>query len=131
MDNTGMMKAITHVVTLLIAIAVVCRADEPEPATGIQGVIRVSPVHGGPVRQGEPDSKPLQDTKFVVKQANVTVASFKTDREGRFRVSLAPGHYSVTKDGWAGGVGRYGPFEVDVTAGQMKLVEWQCDSGMR
>ena len=28
-------------------------------------------------------------------------------------------------------VGRYGPFEADVTAGQMTKVEWRCDTGMR
>ena len=30
-----------------------------------------------------------------------------------------------------GGIGRYGPFEADVTAGQMTKVEWRCDTGMR
>lgn len=30
-----------------------------------------------------------------------------------------------------GHVGHYGPFEVDVTAGQMKKVQWKCDTGMQ
>ena len=61
----------------------------------------------------------------------VEVAEFTTDGEGRFKVSLAPGHYSVTKKDQQKGIGRYGPFDVDVAAGQMTKVEWHCDTGMR
>jgi hypothetical protein len=37
----------------------------------------------------------------------------------------------VTKKDRQKGIGRYGPFDVDVAAGQMTKVEWQCDTGMR
>jgi hypothetical protein len=30
-----------------------------------------------------------------------------------------------------GGIAQYGPFDVDVVAGQMTKVEWQCDTGIR
>ena len=59
------------------------------------------------------------------------VAEFTTDDQGKFRVSLPPGHYSVTKKNRQKGIGRYGPFDIDVVAGQMTKVEWQCDTGMR
>jgi hypothetical protein len=29
------------------------------------------------------------------------------------------------------GIGRYGPFDVDVVAGKMTKIEWQCDTGLR
>ncbi len=70
--------------------------------TGIEGVITVGPIHGGPVRPGIPSSKPLANATFVV------------------------GNETGQK-----GIGRYGPFDIDVTAGQMTKVEWQCDTGMR
>jgi len=104
----------------------------PEVAdTGIEGVITVSPTHPGPVRPGMISSKPLANATFVVGNDGGAVAEFTTDAQGRFKVSLAPGHYTVTKKDGQKGIGRYGPFDVDVTAGQMTKVEWQCDTGMR
>lgn len=98
--------------------------------SGITGSITISPVMGGPTRQGAPDAKPLPHAEFVVQQSGKTVATFETDAEGRFQVSLSPGHYTVTKKD-AGRMGSYGPFEVEVTAGKMKTVAWKCDSGIR
>jgi hypothetical protein len=104
----------------------------PEAAeTGIEGVITLSPTHPGPVRPGMISSKPLANATFVVGNENGAVAEFTTDAQGRFKVSLAPGHYTVTKKDQQKGIGRHGPFDVDVTAGQMTKVEWQCDTGMR
>jgi hypothetical protein len=104
----------------------------PESAeTGIEGVIMVGPTHGGPVRIGIPNSKPLANTIFAVSNEHGIVSQFTTDDQGHFKVSVAPGHYSVAKKGQQKGIGRYGPFEVDVSAGQMTKVEWNCDSGMR
>jgi Carboxypeptidase regulatory-like domain len=104
----------------------------PEAAeTGIEGVITVGPTHGGPVRPGIPSSRPLANATFVVGNDSGAAAEFTTDDQGKFRVSLPPGHYSVTKKNRQKGIGRYGPFDVDVAAGQMTKVEWQCDTGMR
>jgi hypothetical protein len=44
---------------------------------------------------------------------------------------LPAGHYTVSIKERKGKIGRYGPFEVDVVAGEMKKVEWSCDTGMR
>jgi hypothetical protein len=103
----------------------------PETAdTGFEGVITVGP-HGGPVRPGMPSSAPLANAAFVVGNENGAIAEFTTDGQGRFKVSLTPGHYTVTKKDQQKGIGRYGPFDVDVAAGQMTKVEWHCDTGMR
>src|SRR5438046_2264693 len=70
----------------------------PEAAdSGVEGVITLGPTHGGPVRPGIPSSKPLANTTFVVGNESGAVAEFTTDAQGRFNVSLAPGHYSVIK----------------------------------
>ena len=105
-------------------------AETPSPsASGIEGVILVSPSHGGPIREDVPSTAPVPMTKFAVKKENETVASFTTDAQGRFRISLPPGHYVVVKED-AGRIGRW-RFEVDVVAGEIKKVQWTADSGMR
>lgn len=121
--------------TILALLAVfpccVLRATDPEPGTGLEGVISVSPIRGGPSRVGVSDSAPLANTAFVVTKGSDVVTSFTTDDQGRFRISLPAGHYTVSIKERKGKIGRYGPFEVDVVAGETKKVEWTCDTGMR
>jgi len=102
-----------------------------EAGTGLEGSISLHSISGGPVKQGVPDSKPLANTTFVVKKGDLTITSFTTDDQGRFRISLPPGHYSISKKDWNSRVGFYGPFPVDITAGQIKKVQWNCDTGMQ
>ena len=99
--------------------------------TGIEGVITIEPIRPGPVRADDPSSQPLANAVFVVESQKGEITSFTTDDQGRFRLPLAPGHYKVSLKGKTGGVGRFGPFEVDVVAGQMTNVQWRCDSGIR
>lgn len=112
----------------LIATLSLCAAD---PATGLEGVITVGPVHGGPSRLGLADSKPLGNTAFIAENQKGTVVSFITDDQGRFHLSLEPGHYIVSLKEKRAAIARYGPFEADVAAGQMTKVQWRCDTGIR
>jgi hypothetical protein len=100
-------------------------------SSGIEGRITISPIRPGPIRQDMPSSGPFANGTFTVQNQTGTVTSFTTDAEGRFRVSLPPGHYTVTRKDGQRGVGHFGPFEVDVVAGKMTPVEWRCDTGMR
>jgi hypothetical protein len=103
----------------------------PEMSTGLEGVIWLAPSHPGPIREGVPSAKPFANEEFIIQQGDRTVASFKTDEAGKFRVSLPPGHYTVLRPEPKTGIGRYGPFEADVAADGMTQVEWHCDTGMR
>jgi hypothetical protein len=100
--------------------------------SGIEGVVAVSPVRPGPTRKGSevPDMAPLPNAIFTVANEKGAVTSFTTDGEGRFRLTLSPGHYLV----WLA-ENRFprpcGPFEIEVESGKMTKVEWRCDSGMR
>jgi hypothetical protein len=103
----------------------------PQSETGIEGIITMSPAHGGPIRVGEQSSRPLANTPFVLSNDSGTVGEFTTDDQGKFKVLIAPGRYTVARKGPQKGIGRFGPFDVDVGAGQITKVQWQCDSGMR
>ena len=99
--------------------------------TGIEGVIMIGPTRPGPVRPGIASTSPLANIAFVVSNETGAVSEFTTDDQGRFKIALAPGHYSVERKGGQHKIGRYGPFDVDVNAGQVTKLEWRCDSGMR
>jgi hypothetical protein len=123
------MTSTPFILSCCLVVALTLSASEPQ--TGIEGVITVGPTHGGPTRIGVPDSTALANTTFIAQKQNGTATSFTTDNQGRFRVSLEPGHYAVSLKEKKRGIGRYGPFEVDVVDGQMTRAEWRCDTGMR
>src|SRR5260370_31757129 len=126
------LPTVSTVLMLLTMSAVFSAAQSSSGAdTGIEGVITISPTQPGPIRADTPGSQPLANTAFVVENQNGEVASFTTDDQGRFRTSLAPGHYKVSIKGRKGGIGHFGPFEVDVVSGKMTKVQWEGDSGIR
>src|SRR5882762_59152 len=99
--------------------------------SGIEGIIIISPSRPGPIRADAPGSVPLANVTFAVEKNNGEVTSFITDDQGRFRVSLRPGHYRIFLKGRKTTIGRFGPFEGDVAPGKMTNVQWECDSGIR
>jgi hypothetical protein len=126
-------SALRAILPLLVLTSVFCSAQTESPSvTGIEGLITVSPIRPGPIRAGSdvPNAAPLPNAAFTVGNEKGVVTSFTTDSEGRFRVSLKPGHYVIALAEY-----RFprpcGPFDVDVVAGKMTKVEWRCDSGMR
>src|SRR5262249_32105695 len=105
--------------TVTFAIFVPMRMGA-EIQTGIEGEITIAPAKPGPVRANEPGSVPLANATWVVKNdKGAVVKEFTTDDQGRFQSSLPPGRYTVSLKDKKTGVGHFGPFEVDVGAGQM------------
>jgi Prealbumin-like fold domain len=112
----------------------VCASTGQTPSagqSGIEGVITISPANPGPTRVGAAASMPLANATFAVEKNNGEVTSFTTDDQGRFRVSLPPGHYRISLTGRKSSIGRFGPFEADVAPGKITSVQWECDSGIR
>ena len=100
-------------------------------SSGIEGTVLVGP-QCPVVREGEdcPD-RPLA-AKIEVKAGERLVARFSSDAQGKFRVPLAPGAYSLVPEGSSGNVLPRGiPQDVTVTAGQFAPVSIQYDSGIR
>jgi hypothetical protein len=121
------------VLVLLVTCLCVARGQlNGATATGIKGVITLSPIRPGPIRAGSelPNAAPLPNAKFTVRSDETVVTTFTTDTDGRFQISLKPGHYSVllTENRFPKPCG---PFEIDVESAKMTKVEWRCDTGMR
>ena len=122
-----------RIILVLLVMAACFSSGETQSGsgTGIEGVITISPTQPGPIRADTPSSKPLANATFVVENEKGAAASFTTDDQGRFRTSLAPGHYTVSLKGKKRGIGHFGPFDVDVVTGQITKVQWECDTGIR
>ena len=108
-------------------------AATPTPSpmpSGIEGVIFVSPIRPGPIRKDQPNARPAVNVTFSVVKSDAKVTSLTTDAEGRFRVLLPPGHYTVLRDDPGARIGHW-RFEVEVKPGEMTTVSWTADSGMR
>jgi hypothetical protein len=118
------------VVLVLTVTALAMAQTQSESGTGIEGVITIGPVVPGPVREGMASSAPLGNFSFSVANEKGPITSFATDAQGRFRISLAPGHYTISASRKIG-IRGCGPFDVDVVSGKMTSVEWECDTGMR
>src|SRR6266446_5724255 len=116
-------------ILVLIAMSLSSGQIQSESATGLEGVITISPIQPGPTREGVPSSAPLANATFEVANEKGMLISFTTDAQGHFQISLVPGHYTISQRGKTG-IRRCGPYDVDVTAGKMATVEWECDTGM-
>lgn len=135
--HLGGMKLGDALALLPIAISfigcLVSAETAPSPGgpanTGIEGQALITPVRGGPIREGEPSSKPLPDTEFIIRQGGKEIAAFKTDADGRFRVALSPGDYEIFARNRPK-IGSWGPFPAQVKAGEITTVSFTCHSGM-
>lgn len=87
-------------VTLAIALAgcgLRNPLDEPVTETGISGTVLAGPACPGPVRADSPcPDKPVSVPLAVLDVAGRTVATTKSDGNGRFRVAVASGTYTVS-----------------------------------
>src|SRR5581483_6146208 len=111
----------------MILTADMVDAQSSSPGNGgIEGIISVSPSKPGPLRKGEESAAPAGNIEFVVKKEDARISSFTTDAQGRFHVSLPPGHYTVMREDPGSRIGHWS-FEVDVAAGEFKKVSWTGD----
>jgi hypothetical protein len=118
---------------IVVLAPVISMAATPTPSlspSGIEGVIMVSPSRPGPIRKDVPSEAPAGNITLVVMKSDAKVASLTTDAEGRFRVLLPPGHYTVAREGPGAKIGHW-QFEAEVKANEMTSVRWIGDSGMR
>ena len=101
-------------------------------SSGIEGVALRSPARPGPQRSDQPNEAPIEATFHVLDSSGEEIATFETDAEGRFKVNLPPGDYTIVPGDNAPVIrpSRQGkPVSVGAEAfTQLRLV---FDSGMR
>jgi hypothetical protein len=117
--------------SLVFLVSASMNAQANTGTSGLEVTATISPTHGGPTKLGEDDSAPLANTSFRVEAAGITVATFKTDAKGYFKIDLPPGRYDIRIEQPIMKGPGCGLSDVEVTAGVFKKIHLNCDSGMR
>ena len=115
----------------LMSLSIFADAQSPAPTSGIEGTVTISPIHGGPSKLGEVDSAPMANTSFRVAAAGNVVTTFKTDAKGYFKIGLPPGRYEIRIEQPLMKGRGCALSDIEVAAGAFKMVQINCDSGMR
>ena len=116
---------------LLLLLSHSMNAETPALPTGIEGTVTISPSHGGPSREGVPDSAPMKNANFLVEGTAGKVATFKTDDQGNFKVALPPGRYSIKIQEAMMKARGCGLTNIEVTTTGYKKIDLNCDIGLR
>ncbi len=87
----------TLTLAAVVSLSLSCQAmDSPvADSSGIEGQVLRTNVKPGPVRQGEPTEVPFSATFRVLDADGKEVLTFTTDEDGRFKVVLPPGDYTI------------------------------------
>ena len=117
------------------AASVACA--NPGFAGEVRGRVVLGPMCPGPAHIGmKCPSKPIASTIDIFRNPNDLSNSskayrrIKSDKQGHFRISLAPGTYWFMAHGRLGGISSAKPQEVAVTAGTSTIM-LVVDTGMR
>lgn len=95
----GWVAAIGYVLYALCMSGIACGAHTVSPdETGIQGQVLRGPASPGPQRQGQAGYVPFSATFEVQDRQGNQLTQFKSNEQGRFRVLLAPGNYTIVPD---------------------------------
>lgn len=116
-------------VTLFAGAILAAPACAGEANSGISGLVLRGPTQ--PVcRVGVPCDEPAPRATLAVTKAGRIVARTRTNEQGRFRVALAPGRYTVITTGAR--IGQMAPsVSVRVRTGAYTRVTLHIDTGIR
>jgi hypothetical protein len=113
------------VIGTLLALAFMARSG-----SGLHGRVVISPARPVCVKD-QPCTAPDKNDVLAFWRSGRRVASTRTDSEGRYRVTLAPGRYRVTAPKRTG-IGRgLSPSAVVVPSGRYARVNFSLDIGIR
>ncbi len=120
---------------LLIGVGVIASSNAGARAvlSGIQGQVTEGPIRPLDI-DGQPNSAPLAGVVVVVKQNGVEVARQTTDKNGDYKISVAPGAYQVVRQRVSGSFRFPRPPAAQtatVTASQYTTVNLSYDTGIR
>lgn len=117
--------------TVLILLATSCSRTQIVTDSGIQGTVVSGPTcpveQPGTTCAERPESALIRVTKSG---SSTTAGVGRTDSNGKFRLTFAPGRYTVTAQA-PGAFGGCKPVEVTVPDKTFVAVKIVCDSGIR
>ena len=110
-------------------LAAGCDHSTASPSSGMTGTVLAGPACPGPARIGSPcpDRPVAMQLTFLRDGSQVAMATSTPD--GRFKVDLAPGRYTIR--GAKGGLPAVREVTVDVPAGTYIDVQISADTGIR
>jgi len=124
------MKRVLLIIATLAVAA--CGSQPAQPGTGIQGMVQVSPTCPVERINSPCPPRPLAATVVVRDGTGAEVARFHSGGDGRFKVDLRPGTYSLV--GLTIGstsLPRPIPTSATVSQGSYTSVNIEYDSGIR
>jgi hypothetical protein len=126
------MKRMLLSVAVGLLVAACGSTPAAQPGTGIQGTVEVGPTCPVERINSPCPPHPMAATVLVRDGKGAEVTRFHSGADGRFKVDLAPGTYSLV--GLAVGssfLPRPIPTSVTVTSGSYTVVNIEYDSGIR
>jgi len=101
-------------------------------STGLEGIVLRSPAYPGPTRSDRPNEAPFAAKFEVWNDSGAVVATFITNDEGRFSLTLPPGTYSIVPDSSAPLIHPDRQKKlVNVTEGNFISINLRFDTGLR
>lgn len=113
----------------LLTLALAIPAASATTASGLRGIVMRGPIT--PVcRVDVPCDEPAANVALVFSRAGRVVARTSTGKDGRYRIALRPGRYTVTTARRTIGAGLT-PRNVLVPRGRIARVDFDLDTGLR
>ena len=121
-----------RLVPLLLVLVVACGGEAPTPTdSGIEGLVTTGPTCPVETPGADCADKPFAVELFVVDHGSQKlVARVRSAADGRFRVALRPGEYTILPATQAGPPS-LAPLDVVVRAHAFTRVTVRFDSGIR
>jgi hypothetical protein len=117
-------------IALLLSTAFSAVSSHASATSGLRGVVTRSPIT--PVcREGVPCSAPAKNNRLVFFQKGRRLVRTRTDSVGRYRVTLAPGRWSVRTATFPRIGSGIEPHTVSVFSARFRVVNFEIDTGIR
>lgn len=124
-----------RLVVALFAGLIACgggNAAEQALDSGIEGLVLIGPTCPVVIQGQDCDDKPYAGEVRIIERASGTlVATARSGNDGRFRVALRPGDYTLEPVAPNGGLPFGKPIEVTVRMHTFERVTISFDSGIR
>jgi hypothetical protein len=118
------------VVSAILALLIAGAAHAAPSQSGLRGVVTRGPI--APICVAEaPCSEPAKNVTLVFSRSDHVAGRVVTDGQGRYRLRLPPGLYSVRRAASAGLDNKLDPNRVRVSARRFVHVDFSIDTGIR